>query len=93
MEQVKFLESALTTSIIITLHDHEGALMKSALAKEVGTSSGTVDRRYKELEELGIIRIEKRGRMKNEGHWVSLTEKGYTVAEHLIAIDRLLQEP
>ena len=88
---VRMLEGALTIPILITLHEHEGELMKQVLTSMIESGRNTSQRRYDELEQAGLVQIRK-GRMKNSGHWVSLTEKGKQIAEHLIAIEKILSD-
>ena len=86
---IRFVEEAHVASLLITLYEHGEPIMKTVLLAMVASGRNNLTRMYDNLEALGIITIRK-GRMRNDGHWVALTEKGKAVAEHLIAIEKLL---
>ncbi|MCL2608144.1 MAG: hypothetical protein FWD92_06305 [Methanomassiliicoccaceae archaeon] len=91
-ERTRFLEGAFIAPILITLYEHGDEVMKAFLIAIVEGGRNTSARRYKELEELGLISIRK-NRIKSSGHWISLTDKGKRIAKYLIEIDKILLEP
>lgn len=86
---VRFLEGALVSCILIKLYQHEGELTKTVLTSLVATGRSNLGEKYDDLENMGIIAVKKSIR-KSAGHWVSLTAKGKQIAEKLIEIQDIL---
>ena len=87
--KVEFLEAAHTASILILLNDH-GKIMKTVAWSQVSNGRQGLTDRFNYLEKLGLIEVDKTLR-SGSGHWVSLTDKGKEIAEHLIAIEQILE--
>ena len=88
---IRFVEEAHVASLLITLYEHGGEIMKTVLLAMVMKGRGNQALMYEKLENMGIITI-RRGRTTSSGHWVALTEKGKFIAERLIEIERALQQ-
>ena len=88
--ELEFLQKSKIIPILKTLNEYEGELTKTVLTSMVSAGTGDINTKYKLLTEMGLIHVREGGRMLNQGHWVSLTEKGKAVAEHLIAIQEII---
>jgi len=88
---IRFIEESLLAPILMTLYQHEGEMMKTVVMSMLTTSLSRTTERFDKLESLGLVTIKKTN-MRGSGHWVSLTEKGKQIAEHLIAIEKILSD-
>jgi DNA-binding MarR family transcriptional regulator len=64
-------------------------MMKTVAISLISKGRSGIDKKFDNLEKLGLIKI-KKGKVKNSGHWVSLTEKGEKVAKLLQEIEKIL---
>ena len=76
--------------IIFYLHEH-GSSIRSAVYAYASNSPAVAKKRIDDMIEAGII-IEKEEQFPPKRKWLTLTKKGEEVAEHLLAIERILSE-
>jgi len=85
----KIFSLSTTIDILRLLLENERMYQKE-IKDKIG-KKGTIDIRLKELELLGIIASEVEDKFQGK-KWYWLTEKGRKVAEHLVEIERIMEE-
>lgn len=82
----KSLDLHYSVPILVELFS-AGEVYKTTIQKRVVKTLSTLDKVLEQLEFDGLIKIEKKVERGNEVNWVSLTQKGRTVAENLSHLD------
>ena len=84
------LEGRLAVKILLVLREEKEPIIKGNLLPKVTKGTGTAMSRIKELHEAGLI-IEEQEQQRPFRKFIDLTPKGRQVAEHLAAIEGILQ--
>jgi len=105
VKNLKWLEKAASTSILITLFQHEDEEMYlSELKKETKANTSSIygrigkDEMIGDLEKAGLIKKRVSPTVKNDipmggkTVWISLTPKGKKVAKKLLEIKKIMEE-
>ncbi|MBI2549377.1 hypothetical protein HYW21_08570 [Candidatus Woesearchaeota archaeon] len=72
--------------MLVALRNAKGDIYASSLAKSVDCTYSHVVKILQEMEQVGLIKFEKLGRLK----LLSLTKKGTEVADHIDKVRELL---
>ena len=88
--KAQVLEDRHAVSILLTLLDAREPYIKGVLTSVLSTGSRTVPDRIKDLEDAGLI-TEEQEQQRPFRKFIDLTPKGRQVAEHLAAIEGILQ--
>jgi len=87
--KVKTLFRKGALAIIMKLAEHEKLHIRE-LSRMTNIRAGTIVNRVKELQKMGIIKVEEEKRFPFR-KWVSLTDLGYTIAKFIIFLEEELQ--
>lgn len=90
LETMEVLGDYHSMKILLLLHAN-GTMMRSVVYARIPSSSNTLKIRLDALLESGLI-VEREEKFPPKRKWVELTKKGEKVAEHLLAIERILSE-
>ena len=90
LETIEVLGDYHSMKILLLLHEN-GTTMRSIVYAMIPSSSNTLKIRLDNLLESGLI-SEKEEKFPPKRKWVELTKKGERVAEHLLAIQKILSE-
>jgi len=84
------LQNEFSFEVLISLLKN-GEQNKQVLYAGISPSTTTLGRRVNELEELGLVKVDKQP-LKYNVHFVSLTDKGREVAEKILEIEKILSQ-
>ncbi len=73
--------------MLIELRNSKSEIYASSLAKAIDCTYSHVVKILQEMNKAGLVNFEKHGRLK----LLTLTNKGAEVADHLIAVESILQ--
>ena len=73
--------------MLIELRNSKSEIYASSLAKAIDCTYSHVVKILQEMNRAGLVNFEKHGRLK----LLTLTSKGAEVADHLIAVENILQ--
>ncbi len=73
--------------MLIELRNSKSEIYASSLAKAIDCTYSHVVKILQEMNKAGLVNFEKHGRLK----LLTLTNKGAEVADHLIAVENILQ--
>ena len=90
LETMEVLGDYHSMKILLLLHE-KGTTMRSVVYAIIPSSSNTLKIRLDTLLDNGLI-AEREEKFPPKRKWVELTKKGERVAEHLLAIQRILSE-
>ena len=89
-KKMDFLSKAGSADILISLSKNKGKMFVTELKKEIGKGSmSTFNIRLLELKNQGLIKDEQESKFGGR-RYIWLTDKGQTVAKHLIDIQKIL---
>lgn len=91
MYNSKILEERLAISVLLALHSEKKPMQKGILVSMLAKAAATVNYRVAELLEAGLI-TETREENRPFRKFVELTPRGREVAEHLAAIEGILEQ-
>ena len=89
--KAQLMEERLSIAVLLTLAEEKEPIVKGVLASKIARSAGTVIDRVNELLEAGLV-TESKEETRPFRKFVELTPRGRTVAEHLAAIEEILEE-
>lgn len=78
----------LESKILSTVYKNEGIWL-TKISKILDITYSHLVKLVNKLEKEGFVQLKKAGRTK----FVSLTEKGKAVAEHIIKIEKIVEDP
>jgi DNA-binding HxlR family transcriptional regulator len=91
MYNAQLMEERLAIAVLLTLEKETEPIVKGVLTGKIARSAGTVIDRINELMEAGLV-TEVQEDKRPFRKFVELTPLGRQVAEHLAAIEEILEK-